>query len=1726
MSKVNIRLMWSMVLWLCFGFAARAQTSITINGPDPSCKGAQALYSVTATNGLVYTWSVTSQGNLLNSQTYGTISEGLVGWGSPGLATVTVTGKNSSGTIVELGNKTVNVLPLPQPVLTWDAQVGCQIQPPRKDKEKDSLDVNIEEGGCIKVCEGSVVTYTASGGAGSTYTWQIAGGTGTASGNVFTAYWGSAGSGSISVTETNAAGCVGTKTICIEIIKKPKASFYVMSDPGSDPVSACVDDVLVFVNQSVDNGGSPIVSYYWNFGDNSTSTQPNPTHAYTNSGGYEVILTVTNACGCTSEYVIRIEVKEKGVKIECPSVVCENSVEQYSVDQSVCPNAQWEVIGGTPLNGLNSNPLQVQWDQVDDSGFGYVIFDAAAGGCDVPCPAKTVVKIPVIKNKGFIDGPTTICALKQFRYKLPQWPATQFNWSIVPGSTGAVLVYTDQPNEVLITGYAGGVVKLKCAYENTILGCGGRAELDINVLPAVSINGPDKVCANSNTNVYALSAYSGTWVLTGPGGFFQTGGGSTFTPTFAGPGQYTLNVSGPFCPPNAKNITVLPVPSAPNQILGPAFVCPGMPATYTAQTGLPGTAFEWTIVGGTLSTTTGATVTATFTGAGPWSISVSRRNVAPPNCAGPAITKVVSAPVANVNITGNAAPCANSTQTYNANYNEGEVYTWSVFPASLGSVVSSAVPTASILWNDQTSNVSGFVIVKVRKCGIEKIDSHAVTVQGIPNFAISSPSPVCGSTPVSFSLSPAPSSGTVAWNFGDGNTGSGLTASNTYTNNSTGSISFVVSATITNANGCVGTKIANKTIVVEPTPKVLITPSGTIIHCAPGPYADVLNANVTTNISSTMFRWYKVGTVLPVFSGAPPAGATYTATTTGQYYVEVTSANGCVVRSNTVTIVYDPSCGTASCTPIGSPSVSTSTLGINCGVATVLGTASAGGSGYAWSAPQTIAFSSTGAVTSSTATATYGDPGDYPVTYSALYPSTTVGVNCKLQSTQWVRIPLIAGLRWVIDCIGSPAGQYHVRLWDNSSYHPAEVGLTQNTWQINGGTVINTGTTSFYDVNLPAGTYTVVHTVKTIATGVVCTVTKTFTLAPLPVAAFSAAYSSTCSEVPIQLTNTSSGTYSTAYWSFGDGTFSNVNNPSKAWNNLAATPALNTVTLTVTNQYGCVSSTAQTITVNRNNLGNPTITGAPTNVCLGSPITLTYNVPGGATTPNAYTWIEGQNNILNAPPAAVPTYNVFEPGGYWASVSDAFRCKASTPMLPVNFVGVPEVSISGDFKVCYPDPLTVYGYAGPGITSYNWYIDGSFYTTTGTPTLSISALSVGTHTCSLTVNIPKPGGGFCVAKSGVYNVSVNAKPPVPSISFNMKNCDFYEWSLSANTGVPGTYTWSNGMFGSGITVYEGGPYRVYFTDVNGCTSTNETDLPKDPEVYMWVFPTGCYEFCYQELPKYVYGPVPPFDKWEWWHNGGILNSGGPGVVPPLEIKDKGTYNMGLYNGYCYRKSGDMDVSLQDCPCPFEWGIKGINYKQMPADMGGGCAVYIDFFVHNPLGIDVPFTITSDQGFLMPSSGILMNGPNGFTMQFSANPGFTGGPVTFYITGTDPKSGKRFYCEFRYDLRPCQGGYARNTGRTEEKGVNSITNEGNNLQVAPNPARTTATLSYHTVDSEVQANRTIEVYDYAGRKVAHFNLDKASGSVTLDTQAYPAGMYLIVLMKDGQQILHSKLSVIH
>ena len=72
---------------------------------------------------------------------------------------------------------------------------------------------------------------------------------------------------------------------------------------------------VVFVTNivSFSSNSSGAVSWNWDFGDGTTSTQEDPAHAYTNEGVYTVTLTITDANGCTYSTSQNIVILVEGI---------------------------------------------------------------------------------------------------------------------------------------------------------------------------------------------------------------------------------------------------------------------------------------------------------------------------------------------------------------------------------------------------------------------------------------------------------------------------------------------------------------------------------------------------------------------------------------------------------------------------------------------------------------------------------------------------------------------------------------------------------------------------------------------------------------------------------------------------------------------------------------------------------------------------------------------------------------------------------------------------------------------------------------------------------------------------------------------------------------------------------------------------------------------------------------------------------------------------------------------------------------------------------------------------------------------------------------------------------------------------------------------------------------------------------------------------------------------
>lgn len=108
----------------------------------------------------------------------------------------------------------------------------------------------------------------------------------------------STGTYAVTLQVTSAVGCIDTVTHNVVVLAKPNAAFTAVPNP------VVALESVGFTDGST--GSSPIVAWYWNFGDSLGTNTQNPSHSYSTGGVYLAILTVTDANGCVDTAALEI----------------------------------------------------------------------------------------------------------------------------------------------------------------------------------------------------------------------------------------------------------------------------------------------------------------------------------------------------------------------------------------------------------------------------------------------------------------------------------------------------------------------------------------------------------------------------------------------------------------------------------------------------------------------------------------------------------------------------------------------------------------------------------------------------------------------------------------------------------------------------------------------------------------------------------------------------------------------------------------------------------------------------------------------------------------------------------------------------------------------------------------------------------------------------------------------------------------------------------------------------------------------------------------------------------------------------------------------------------------------------------------------------------------------------------------------------------------------------
>ena len=1386
-----------------------------VSGADSVCTGDVVAYSVPAVVGASYSWNVS--GDISTSPT--NTSNATVVWGPAGTGTIVITVNMPDATQV-FHALNVNIHPKPVPVITSAPYPSCATS------SEQGGTVGADGGNdCEKVCKFSTITYSTPLNVGSTYSWSVNGEvsfTGQFTNSV-TVTWDGTLTGSLTVYETNQWGCVDSAQLCVEKVDLPVAAF-------THQANICLNSPVNFQNLS-----TGATSYQWFFGDGGTSTTSAPTfsYTYTTAGTYTITLIAMNDCHCTDTITSTIVVSSlPGPDISCPSTVCAFDNATYSTSASGCIY-NWFVTGGTIVGANNLQSVNVAWGPGQMGTIGLIVT-----GCGGLCSDTTFVYVPIVPTIAVITGPAKVCPGSCEKYYLPKFSGASYTWSLNNGACGTITGDTTCCEEIEICWPNNPLLNcndtLTVNFWDALLGCGGSAQFVIRVRPELKLIGPSLTCANDISSYFAMGGIPVLWSVSPAGPIINPGPSPSTTVDWNGnTGNYVITAV-PLNPNSVcndtvfLNVTVVAPPSMP-VITGNATVCPNSTESYCATGG--GT-IHWIITGGTPTNAIGNCINVTWGSTPPFIVSAYQEAATNPFCKSDTTVYNVNVlpPPTVPFIPAVLSACANGTSNVFTTtvYPPGTNYTWSLFPANSGAIISGqGSPSINIEWgNNAPQNVTVTLVVEL--CGQSVPGSVVVTLNPVPNVNITQIGVLCsGGGSVQLQAS-----GGISYVWNDASTSNPLIVTTP----------GYYSVTGTDANGCT----ANVPYQVQ---------------VVSGPVANISTADPTTfcfgsPISVTMCALGNPGYTYLWSNGATTQ--CITVNTPGTYSVIVSDAYGCSSNSNLITVSQIVCNGTGNpCTP--NPAAMVGFTHSLCNPVSFNNT-SIGASNYSWN----FGDGSFSGLTNPTHT--YAIAGFYLVTLTADVPNMTPPPPfCSLTSTAQIEVPLAANFDFSVGCGYDP-----VCFTDISTF---TAGNNITSWIWNFGDANTSNLQNPCHVYSLPGTYTVT---LTISNGT-CTHTSTQTVVvPVPPTAAFSSSSPNCVNNPVSFTDASFASVNYWDWNFGNGGTSLNQNP----NNTYTLPGTYPVTLIVRDIFGCYDTLVQNVIVN-SPAASGNITAFPdTIVCAGTDVLLVAPLCPTCT----YLWSNGStNDSIVVTATGIYTVTITDPNGcsYSTFISIIVHNAPSAQIVGPNKLCVGEFTtltvpyninwtynwLSNDLSVNGQTANSVFVFAGmPGVYNYQVVITDTTTSCSDTtvvhvltvygqpapPTISAlgpttvcdgdSIILVGSHpdptvlfewnTGAVTDTIyPSQSGCYTLTVTdtnsctnfNIFCVTVN---PMPYL------CSFYEgcYDTCGPFTIPGpvggsTYQWLNngvpipGATSQNYTASVSGLYSVIVTNSFGCTDT-------------------------------------------------------------------------------------------------------------------------------------------------------------------------------------------------------------------------------------------------------------------------------------------------------------------
>lgn len=1283
----------------------------------------------------------------------------------------------------------------------------------------------------IIACKNSPMTYLVIPNLpGFTYTWVVTGGTISSPnpGNPVTINWGNVTKGSIVVTISNADGsCIRKIAYDVCLQDKPVANF---TFSPSSPL--CINQLVQFNNTSI--GGA---TYFWDFGDGTTSTDVNPQHTYTtvnNTPGYVVTLVVKskgNNCGCTDTIKQTIVVNDGPGIFGCDKMLCPGDTATYCSTKT-CGTYSWSIPpgSGTIIGSSTDKCVRIAWSNTQPGTLPVTITltTSGCGACNTTTMPVNIVwpAIPILGNN-------VVCVGSTETYSLPVMPGTFYSWSLSGG--GSIVNYGSYPTgfpnnnpQINIDWTTPGNYNLTVNYinPNTKKKCGGSYTLPITVKPKFKIAGNTSVCAGATGSYTTQDFTAADWTVTGGvlGTDYTFSSGpnnvSGFLVNWITPGVYqlcgqpiTANIPN-YCNGNPVCVSIIVKPTPQVTVGGSNVVCPNVLTNYVASSTPGGSNFVWTVTPVITQPpapygTYNENASIIFDGTGPWTVTAQTTLN---GCMGQFLLPVNKVPAPTLT-GGPFTACIGGQITVGPATGTGP-FTWSTSQAA--TLVSPQGASTA------TYEIHGSGTITVSNCGGT---SSAISVNATlpPAITITATGTLCAGT---LQLS-APAGVSYQWS------GGSVATTQVINVNTPGSYTVQVIF----AGGC--KSVATYTVAPVPIPTVTISTGDPLVWCLP------LTPNVTftafTLAGGCTYQWFKVGTGL--VSTNP---GTFNTNSPGSYYVVVT-CGGCVATSNTLTITQQtcvPGPGCAN--PIPNPLSAITISGCNTKTFSVNVTGCPGGI-VNWN------FGDGGTATGTSVTHTYTNAGVFGVTASITCNGCTYTVvaNAKVPVNADFNSSVVCGLN------GSSTITFN-----NTSQVLGGWNVTSVQWLSTCGTP-GSGTGNTYVLNVPplcSPTVRMIINVVDPATGQTCsdTLFQTFTFATSPLTINGPL--TVCKD---QTYNFSSSMTGILYqWTVNGTPVSQNAVLSYAFSGAPPNPVLG---LNVTDAFGCTFSTTVTLTV----VTPPTLSITPSpivKVCQ-SPCPTTGSVLTATPGFTNYEWF--QNGASLGAPSGSNTYTITGPnpiGTYYVQAqSQPDLCNVKSNTVSVVYHPKPQARIIANTNNCIANvPFTLNNASFPSVNAnntftagynYEWFVNNlstPIFNSNTTNYLTYTINTFGTYTFILRVTDAATGccnlDTICIAFS--QNPTVNIVPGGPL-------CEGLAVTLNATAGPASPtsyqYAWENGQTGQSHIVQAAGIYSVIAMDNFGCFASANVIIKPLP--YIALFPQGCDTICLGDTNKLRF-PLP------------------------------------------------------------------------------------------------------------------------------------------------------------------------------------------------------------------------------------------------------------------------------